>query len=50
MTKSGLIWLIVILGLLTGVLLIWLLMPEHKRVFWKNFLRQIPNLPGRYMA
>lgn len=50
MSKNILIWLIVLLGLATGFALVWLLLPEHKRVFWRNFIRQIPDLPGRYLA
>jgi hypothetical protein len=50
MNKNGLTWLIVILGLATGFGLIWLMMPEHKKTFWKTFCKQIPNLPGRYIA
>jgi len=50
MSKSGLTWLIIVLGLVTGFFLVWQLMPEHKRVFWRNFIRQIPDLPGRYLA
>lgn len=50
MTKTGLIWLIVIVALISGLFLIWFLMPEHKKTFWKTFFKQIPNLPGRMLA
>ena len=50
MSKTALIWIIVILALVSGGALLWLLMPEHQRTFWKTFIKQIPNLPGRMMA
>jgi hypothetical protein len=50
MNKNGLIWLVVILGLVTGGFLVWRLMPEHQKTFWRTFIKQIPNLPGRFMA
>ena len=50
MSKSGLIWLIIILAVVIGIVLIWWLMPEHKRTFWKTFIKQIPYLLGRLVA
>jgi hypothetical protein len=50
MSKTALIWIIVFFALISGGLLIWLLMPEHKKTFWRTFIKQIPNLPGRMMA
>ena len=50
MRKNNLALLIVIVTLVTGGIVIWQNMPEHQKTFWKTFLKQIPNLPGRYMA
>jgi hypothetical protein len=41
---------VVIVTLVVGGYFIWKTQPEHKRVFWRNFLRQIPDLPARYMV
>lgn len=39
------------LALLAAGLGLWYrTMPEHQKRFWQNFVRQIPDLPGRYMA
>jgi hypothetical protein len=27
----------------------WMLLPEHKKEFYRNLARQAPDLPGRYM-
>jgi hypothetical protein len=27
----------------------WSLLPEHKREFYRNLVRQVPDLPGRYV-
>ena len=50
MTKNCLIRLIVLLSLVLGGYLLWNQLPEHKKTFWKTFFRQIPDLPGRFMA
>ncbi len=48
--KTALIWVIVIVAIMSGSILIWVLMPEHQKTFWKTFIKQIPNLPGRMLA
>jgi hypothetical protein len=50
MCKCGITKYVVIVTLIVGGYLIWKTLPEHKRVFWRNFLKQIPNLPARYMV
>jgi hypothetical protein len=47
---NSVIWLVA--GLLIGGSLYvwWKKMPEHKKEFLMNLIRQVPDLPGRYMA
>jgi hypothetical protein len=44
------IWLVA--GLLVGgsLFIWWKKMPDHQKAFVKNLVRQIPDMPGRYMA
>lgn len=44
---NGFLWLVA-LAVVVG--LWYRFMPEHQKRFWQNFIRQIPDLPGRYMA
>ena len=37
--------------LVAFILVVWYQrLPEHRKAFLKNFVRQIPELPGRYLA
>ena len=50
MCKNSLRKWIVIVTLVVGGYIFWKTLPEHKRTFWRNFIRQIPDLPARYMV
>jgi hypothetical protein len=47
--RSHFPWLsLIIVGAITTVIW-WSLLPEHKREFYRNLVRQVPDLPGRYV-
>ncbi|NTW09476.1 MAG: hypothetical protein HGA28_07915 [Anaerolineaceae bacterium] len=39
---------LILIGAITAVIW-WSLLPEHKREFYRNLVRQVPDLPGRYV-
>jgi hypothetical protein len=45
---KNIIWLLLLLPL--GGALWYLRLPESRRRFYTNLVRQIPELPGRYFA
>jgi hypothetical protein len=47
--RSHFPWLsLIMVGAITTVIW-WSLLPEHKREFFRNLVRQVPDLPGRYV-
>jgi hypothetical protein len=47
--RSHFPWLsLIMVGAITTVIW-WSLLPEHKREFYRNLVRQVPDLPGRYV-
>jgi hypothetical protein len=49
MINPTLLWILIILGaVIVLVAIVWLALPDHKRRFYWNLIRQAPKLPGRY--
>jgi hypothetical protein len=45
------IWLVLILALAALWVAVWYRnLPEERKLFYQNLARQVPDLPGRYMA
>jgi len=48
MNRKNPTWLIIVI-LTAGIAIWYLQLKEHQKAFLTNLLRQIPDMPGRYM-